>query len=457
VTDRSKQLGENRISKLLLEFSVPAIIGMLVNALYNVVDRIFVGNGVGSLAIAGITVGYPLMLIIMAFGMLIGLGANSLVSINLGKGRKDEAEHIMGNALVLLILSSLAISVLGLLFVNPLLRVFGADNTVLPYARAYIQIILAGSVFQGLSFGMNNFIRGEGNPKIAMLTMLFGAVLNAILCPIFIFGLKMGIRGSALATIVAQGLSGLWVMYYFLSGQSLLKLRKKNLRLSKKIVLAILTIGVAPFALQMAASLVNLVLNRSLVYYGGDVAISGMGIVNSIMILVMMPIIGITQGAQPIIGFNYGAMKFDRVKKTLKLATLAATILACCGFVLVEGFPKIVVMLFNHNDQALISFTVYALRVYLAMLPIIGFQIVGANYFQAVGKPKQSIFLSLSRQLILLIPAVLIMPLFFKLHGVVLAGPVSDLGSSVLTGIFVWREMRNLDKKHENSHLAQLV
>lgn len=444
--DHSKQLGEEKISRLLLRFSVPAVIGMLTNALYNVIDRIFIGNSVGALGLAGITVGFPLMLIMMAFMMLVGLGGNALVSIKLGEGKKDEAERILGNSLMLLIVISLAISALGLIFLTPLLRLFGASDNVLPFAKSFMSIILLGTFFQAVGFGMNNFIRGEGNPKTAMMTMLIGAILNTLLCPVFIFGLGMGVKGSALATVIAQGVSAFWVMRYFLSGKSSLKLKRVNLKLDQPLVTKIFALGSAPFLLQLAASLVNAVLNKSLVHYGGDIAISGMGIVSSILTLIMMPIFGLNQGVQPIIGYNYGAKQYTRVKEALKAAVIAATVVTTAGFLLVQIFPGFIIRLFTKNEIELINFSTYALRGFLLFLPIIGFQIISSGYFQAVGKPKQSAFLSLSRQLVLLIPAVLLLPLFFGLHGVVIAGPVSDLGSSVLAAILILKEIKHLDQ-----------
>ncbi|KUO76505.1 MAG: MATE family efflux transporter [Clostridia bacterium BRH_c25] len=452
--DQSKQLGEEKVSKLLLKFSIPAIIGMLVNALYNVVDRIFIGNGVGPLGIAGITIGFPIMLVIMAFGMLIGLGANSLVSIRLGEQRKEEAELILGNAMVLLIGVAMIISILGLIFLEPLLRTFGASEAVLPYAKEYLNIILLGAVAQTIGFGMNNFIRAEGNPRIAMFTMLIGAILNTILDPIFIFLFGWGIRGAAIATVLSQVVSAVWVLYYFLGGRSTLKVHARNLKLRMKIVLKIFTLGTAPFLMQLAASLLNAIMNKSLTIYGGDIAVSGMGIVSSIFMLILMPIFGINQGAQPIIGYNYGAHKFDRVKETLKLAIIAATTISCIGFIVTRIFPSQLVALFSRTDEDLIDFGARAISVFLAFLPIIGFQIVSANYFQAVGKPKHSAFLSLSRQVLVLIPALLIMPRFFGLDGLLMAGPTADLTSSIITGIFLFRELRHLDTRHEAS-LAQ--
>lgn len=453
--DQSKQLGEESVSKLLLKFSIPAIVGMLVNALYNVVDRIFIGNGVGPVGIAGITIGLPIMLVIMAFSMLIGIGANSLISIRLGEQRKDEAELILGNAFVLLIGAAVIISSAGLIFIEPLLRVFGASEAVLPYAKEYLGVILWGTVAQTIGFGMNNFIRAEGNPRIAMLTMLIGAILNTILDPIFIFIFGWGIRGAAIATVLSQIVSAVWVLYHFLGGASTLKIHRKNLKLHMKIVAKIVTLGAAPFLMQLAASVLNAIMNKSLYIYGGDIAVSGMGVVSSITMLILMPIFGINQGAQPIIGYNYGAQKYDRVKKALNLAIIAGTTVATIGFVITRLFPTQLVALFNRSDESLLDFGTMAIRTFLIFLPIIGFQIVSANYFQAVGKPRHAAGLSLSRQVLILIPALLILPKFFGLNGLLMAGPTADLTSSIITGIFLFRELKHLDVRHEESLIQE--
>lgn len=455
--DRSKQLGEEKVAKLLLKFSLPAIIGMLVNALYNVVDRIFIGNGVGSLGIAATTIAFPIMLIILGFAMLIGIGATSLISIRLGEKKKEEAEIILANGIVMLAGVSLIISVLGLVFLEPLLKLFGASEAVLPYAKEYVRIILWGSVFQCVSFGVNGFIRAEGDPKTAMVTMLIGAVLNTILDPIFIFVFKWGIAGAAYATILAQLIAAIWMFKYYFSGKSLLKLHWQNCKLNPAVVSSIFAIGSAPFAMQMAACLLTVILNNSLSLYGGDVAISGMGVIHSVITLILMPIFGINQGVQPIIGFNYGAQKFDRVKEALKLAMLAATIIVSIGFVAIQLFPEQIISVFNREDGELIAFGTHALRTFLIFLPIIGFQIIGANYFQAVGKPKQAMFLSLSRQVLLFIPALLILPRIFGLDGILMAGPASDLLSSLITGLWLWREFANLDQKHREGCLSERI
>ncbi|MDX9762215.1 MAG: MATE family efflux transporter [Desulfomonilia bacterium] len=455
--DRARQLGEQGIAGLLWRFSLPAVVGMLVHALYNVVDRIFIGRAMGSVGIAGISVAFPMMIILMAFGMLVGLGATSLISIRLGQQKKEEAETVMGNALVLFIIMSAALTILGLAFTTPILLMFGASVDILPYSREYLQIILVGTIFQSIGFGMNNFIRGEGNPNKAMSTMLIGAFLNILLDPVFIFWLDMGIRGAAIATVISQACSSALVLWYFLGGRGLLRIRARAFNLKKRIVLDIMAIGSAPFAMQMASSVVISLFNHQLRIYGGTTALSAMGIIFSILMLILMPVVGISQGAQPIIGYNYGAGNFDRVIRTLRLAALVATGVALAGFVLAMLFPALIISVFSTKDTELIIMGGPALRLFFIMLPVIGFQIVGANYFQAVGKAKQAIFLNLARQVLLLIPALLILPGFLGLNGVWLAGPVSDLGAATLTGTCLYWEIQFLKKKAGNGAFSKTV
>lgn len=449
VVEREKLLGEKEIPKLLLKFSIPAIVGMLVNALYNFVDMVFIGQGVGPLGIAGVRIGFPLIVIGMAFSMLIGIGANSLISIRLGQKRKEDAELILGNAFVTMIAIGAVLTILGLAFMEPLLKLFGASQDVMPYAKGYFRIILFGVIFQMIGMGMNNFIRGEGNPKTAMLTMLVGAVINTILDPIFIFVFGWGIEGAALATILSLMVSALWVLYYFLFGNSLLKIRKPNLRVRFDILKSIVAIGLAPFAMQLAASILVIFMNQGLAKYGGDIAVSAMGIINNIASLFMMVVFGINQGAQPIIGFNYGAQKYDRVKSALKYAIGAATVVVTIGYASINLFAPQMIGLFS-NDPELIDIGSRGLRRVLMFMPIIGFQIVSSAYFQAIGKPKQSMLLSLSRQVLILIPLVLILPKSMGLIGLFTAGPIADVSSSILTAIFLFYELKNLDKKHQD-------
>jgi putative MATE family efflux protein len=448
--DRSTQLSEGNIPYLLLKFSAPAVVGMLAQALYNVVDRVFVGQAIGPLGIAGITVSFPFMLILLAFSMLVGYGAGALVSIRLGEQRRDEAERVLGNGAVLLVGTAILLTTLGLTFLDPVLTLFGASEQVLPYARDYLQLIVLGSAFQTVGFGLNAVIRGEGNPKIAMFTLLIGSLLNAVLDPIFLFGFGWGMRGAAAATVTAQAVSALWVLSYFLRGESLLRLHVGNLRLRGSLCISIMAIGSPMFAIQMAASVMNAILNNQLRIYGGDLAISVVGIIHAVGLFIAMPVFGINQGAQPIIGYNYGAKKFNRVKKALQTAILAATAICLTGFLIVMVFPSHVIRLFNREDESLMRLGTHAIRICLIMLPIIGFQIVivSASYFLAVGKPKQAMLLGLSRQVLLLIPAILVLPYFFGLDGIWAAIPAADLGSSMLTGIWLMLELRHLRKRH---------
>ncbi|MDP4127317.1 MAG: MATE family efflux transporter [Bacillota bacterium] len=441
--NRSQQLGEEKVGKLLLSFSIPAIIGMLVNGLYNIVDRIFVGRGVGSLALSGTAISFPITLAIMAFGMLIGIGATSVISIRLGQQRKEEAERIVGNAFSFLVGISLIITILGYLFMDPLLVGLGASSEVLPYAKQYISVLLWGAIFQSVGFGMNNFIRAEGNPRIAMYTMILGAVLNTILNPIFIFGLHIGVAGSALATVISQFVTAAWVMHYFLGNKAMLKLRLRNLRPEWILVKDILAIGLSPFSMQLVGSFVTVFLNNALAIHGGDLSIAAMGVITSITMLIFMPIFGIGQGVQPILGFNYGARNYDRVKQALKLAVIGSTGVMILGFLMVELFPTALMSLFS-TDPELVRIGANGMRIYLMMLPIIGFQVTVVGYFQATGKPRKSLFLSLSRQLIFLVPMIWILPKFWGLTGVWFAGPVSDFASAILTVVWLSQDVKQL-------------
>ncbi|HOZ20939.1 MAG TPA: MATE family efflux transporter [bacterium] len=444
----AREIGEAKVSSLLIKFSVPAIVGMVVSALYNIVDRIFIGQGVGSLGIAGATLGFPIMQLQMAFGMLIGLGGNALVSIRLGEQRKNEAEKVLGNALVLITALSLLLTIPALIFLRPLLRLFGASPVSMPYAMEYMSVIVLGTVFSGIGFGLNHFIRGEGNPRVAMKTMFIGAGLNALLDPLFIFVFDMGVRGAAIATVISQAATMIWVLNYFLGRKSLLKIRRANLRLSRPLVLKIAAIGSAPFAMHIVSSIYAVIVNNQLQRFGGDLAISVMGILNSIAMLFLMPIFGINQGSQPIVGYNYGARKYDRVRTAVSLALAAASVVAFVGYLIVMLFPAGLISLFNPRDAELIAMGSHAMRIFFVLLPVIGFQVIGSSYFQAVGKPKQAMFLALSRQLVFVIPLLFILPRFFALDGVWMVSPVADLMSVLVTALLLWHELRQLGRQH---------
>lgn len=440
---RTLQLGEKKVSHLLWQFSLPAIIGMLANSLYMIINRLFVGNVVGADAISGMSVTMPISFILMAFGMLVGIGAGSLISIRLGEQKKDEAEQILGNALTLLLIIAMVLSGGLLLSLDYLLTSFGASPNILPYGHQFISIILWGSAFQFISFGLGSTIRSEGNPRISMNIMLINAGLNIVLDYIFVYLLNLGMPGTAVATVISQAISALLVIRHFLSPASVLRLRPKNLTLRTHLILSIFAIGIAPFSMQLIQSVISIIFNQSLAGYGGDAAIGAFGIVNTVTMFILMPVFGINQGAQPIIGYNYGAKNYQRVKEALIQAIIWATIIVSGGYIMIELFATQLMGAFSSN-QDLINIGAHGMRILLLFLPVVGFQIVSANFFQAVGQALTSMILSMLRQVIMLIPLLLILPNFFGLNGIWYASAASDLISAGVTGIVLFVQLRNL-------------
>lgn len=445
-------LGSEKISRLLLKFSVPAIVGMMVNALYNIVDRIYIGNSptLGANGIAGITIGFPIMIIQLSLGILFGVGGATLFSMKLGEKKEEDAENALGNAFTVLVLAGVVYMTLGQIFLSRLMTLFGASPKILPYSMEYMRVIFFGAVFQITSMGMNNFIRADGNPKLAMYTMFLGAGTNIVLDPIFIYALDMGMAGAALATILSQFFSFTWVVSYFLGKRSRHKLRIKNMKVKPRLIFKITTLGLPGFSLQLASSLLNAVLNRNLLAYGGDLAVSGMGIINSLQTLFIMPIIGLNQGVQPIISFNFGARKFDRVKEAAKLAIKAATITVILGFSISRLFPEQLISLFNREPE-LLNFGKTALLSWFLCMPLVGFQVIGANFFQAIGRAKTAMFLTLSRQLIFLIPAIIVFPRLWGIEGLFYAAPFADFISFITTAAFFYMGMKTLEKSFKES------
>ena len=440
-------LGKAPIEKLLLKYSIPAIIGMIVNALYNIVDRMFIGRipHVGSLALTGVGITMPIMSIILAFGMLIGIGSTANISLNLGRGNKRDAERLIGSALTLSVIIGITLTIIGLIFLNPILNIFGASDNTLIYAKQYLIVILLGSTFSILSFALSSTVRADGNPKMASFTMIIGCIANVILDYLFVFVFNMGIKGAAFATVISQIISSFMLLYYYTLGKSNLKLKLQNLKLSKRLVLITFAIGIAPFATQIANSLVQVVANNSLKAYGNDLSIGAMTIISSINMIFFMPIFGINQGCQPIIGFNYGAKKYNRAKKTFIVAAISATIICTIGGILIQAFPKFAISLFN-NDPELTAVSVKGVRLYLLMMPIVGINIVSTSYFQSIGKAKISMFVSLLRQVILLIPFTIILPLFMGLDGIWAAGACADFLSVLITVLLLISEFKSLNK-----------
>ncbi|MDR0374673.1 MAG: MATE family efflux transporter [Treponema sp.] len=455
-TQSADRLGTEPVGKLLLKFSIPAIVGMMVNALYNVVDRVFVGRGVDEVALGGLSLILPLMTIFLAFAMLFGIGAANMISMRLGQGRKDDAENALNHCFWLLLGIGLVIMVLGLVFMEPILSVLGAQegSAALGYAREYFRIILYGAVFSMVGFGFSHCTRAQGFPTVTMISMFIGAGLNMILDPIFIFYFKWGVKGAAWATIISQFVSAIWILSFSFSKKAVIRLEFKTFKPSLAMAGEIMAFGSAQFLLQFVMSGVQLLYNASMGWYGaealgvangGDIALSGMNIAGSIVMMILMPIFGINQGVQPILGYNYGAKKYRRVHRAYALAVGAATVICAVGFVLTQAFPLELVKLFAPDGSAaLFQFAPWALRAMTAMLLVDGFQIVSSNLFVVTGRPRTSILLSMLRQFIALIPCMLIFGKVWGLWGVAASGPVADGFSCVITAVFIAFELKKL-------------
>jgi len=441
-TQSPNKLSTDKIGKLIWEYSVPSIVGMVVMSVYNIVDRIFIGQGVGALAISGLALTFPFMILLQAFGMLIGAGAASRISINLGEGNTARAEKVLGNALTLTLVISGGVSIIAFLLMDYLLALFGGTALTIQYAKDYMQIIIPASVLSATLYGFNNIMRASGFPKKAMYTMLIGAVVNIILDPLFIFVFKWGIQGAAIATVISFVVGSWWVLTHFNLPVSHIKFRKANLKLQKDVVYSIINIGMSPFSMQIATSIVVILINSTLIRYGGDLAIGAYGIVNSLAILIIMVVLGLNQGTQPIIGFNYGAGLYDRMFRTVKLAIYIGTFLTTTGFLLGIFFSDFSVGLFTTDDE-LTAIAANALRITIFMFPVVGFQIVISNFFQSIGRAKVSIFLSLTRQFIFLIPSIILLPPLFGLNGAWAAMPLSDGLATLTAGYTFYRFYKN--------------
>jgi len=442
----STRLGKEKIGKLLVSLSVPATMGMTVNALYNLVDTIFVGRGVGAVAIGALTVSFPIQMIIMAFAIMIGMGSASAISRSLGANNIERADNITGNSFFSIVVFSSIIAILGLTFTEPLLRLVGATDTILPYARDYITIIFYGSVFRSFAMSTNNLIRAEGNAKVAMISMIIGAGSNIVLDPIFIFIFKMGVKGAALATIIAQFFAFLYIMRYLYSGKSSLKVRFHHLKPRLDIIKEIITVGMASFFRHISGGITGIIINSSLSILGGDAALIIVGILIRVTMFVFMPLFGVVQGMQPIIGFNYGAKQYKRVKETIKLSILVTTILATLGWCFIELFPSHIFSIFT-SESEIIEKGIPVIRIAISMIPLIGIQIVGAALFQSLGKAVQTLILSLLRQVLLFTPLVIILPRVFGLGimGIWISYPIADFLSVILTVFYLRSELKKMN------------
>ena len=446
-------LGKSSISKLLWYYSLPSLIGTLVGALYNIIDRIYIGQGVGALAISGLALTFPIMNLLGAFGMLVGHGAAARVSLLLGNGNTREANAILPNTFTLAIFFYLIVSSLCYIFLDSILYAFGGSELTIPYAREYMKIIIPGHIFTSLSYAYTNIMRASGHPMRAMNTLILGALLNVILDPIFIFAFNMGIKGAAYATVLSMPISCLWIMHYFFRKDNTLSFRVQNTNnsssliphssLNIKLMFSILSIGLSSFLLHTATSLVNVLMNHALQNYGGDLAIGAFGIMTSFTSLIVMAIVGMAQGMQPILGYNYGAQLFYRVRETLKICIIIATIITTIGCIFAVSFPNLIARCFT-SDSELLHITTNGLRIYTSTFFVVGFHIIVTNYFQSIGRAGISIFLSLSRQILLLIPFILIFPPLLNLNGAWLAQPISNIISAAIAVIILFLHLKKL-------------
>lgn len=449
---REVNLGEEPIGRLLMTLAVPAITSQLVNALYNMVDRMYIGHipEIGSTALTGVGVCFPLIMIISAFASLIGMGGAPRASIYMGKKDNKTAEKIMGNCFTALVIIAVILTAVVLLFQEPLLYLFSASSETIGYAKEYMSIYAVGTIFVQITLGMNAFISAQGFSKISMLTVVIGAVTNIVLDPVFIFLFDMGVAGAALATILSQALSAVWAVWFLCGKKTVLRLKKENLRIRLSLLMPCVGLGVAPFVMQSTESILLLCFNSSLLKYGGNLAVGAMTILSSVMQFAMLPLQGLTQGGQPIISFNYGAGNMARVKKAFQIQTVCCFTFAFVLWAAVELAPGLFVAVFT-NDPQLAELTKWALRIYMACVLLMGIQISCQQSFIALGNSRVSAFLAIFRKIIVLIPLIYILPMLLedKVFAVFLAEPVADAVAVTTTSALFYREFKKLTKKEE--------
>lgn len=451
IEKQQNPLGYEPVQKLLAQFALPAVISMLVSAVYNIVDQIFIGQGVGFLGNAATTVSFPIVTIMLSISTLLGAGGSAYAAIKLGEKREEEAERTLGNVFMLLLAAGVLLAAVGLIFLDPILHLFGATSQNLEYSRDYASIILIGAPFNMLSVGLSNMARTDGNPRLSMYSMVIGCALNTVLDPIYIFIFGWGVKGAAIATITSQILSAVVLTVYFLS-RGKMRLRRANLRPAGHICKTVIALGVSSCITQLASTILQIAMNNSLVYYGnqspvgGDIALSAMGIVVKVSAILIAVDIGIGIGSQPILGFNRGANQPRRIKQTYRIAVTMATIVSTTGWLVCILAPQLLLRLFGSGGQLFTDFAVKCMRIFMFGVFCSGFQIVTTSYFQATGQPLKASALSMLRQLILLIPLILVLPPFMGLDGILYAGPIADITAGILVFCFAVHEMRRLDR-----------
>lgn len=434
---KSTDLGKGSVGKILLRLALPAILAQLVNVFYNIVDRIFIGRmPSGDIAMAGVGIAFPIIMLVSAFSALIGMGGAPLAAIKMGEGDNEGAEKIMGNSFSMLLILGTILTILFMIFKEPILWAFGASEATINFALDYLNLYLIGTIFVQIALGMNPFIYTQGFAKIGMSTVITGAVINIILDPIFIFVFDMGVKGAALATIIAQIVSALWVLHFLIGHKSIIKIKRKYLVPDLNIVLSIMALGVSPFIMHSTESIVLIALNNKVQMYGGDLAVGAMTIMSSIMQIITLPIIGLSQGAQPIISYNYGAGNLHRVKKTFKILFINCITYTIIMWALLMLFPKVFVSIFN-NKPELLQITSMSIRIFFSGILLFGAQIACQQTFLALGQAKISLIMALLRKVVLLIPLIFILPMFFenKLKAVLLAEPIADVLAAITTSI----------------------
>ena len=443
------ELGTKPVGKLLIQYALPAIVAMTAASLYNIVDSIFIGQGVGPFAISGLAITFPFMNLSSAFGAAVGVGSSTYISVKLGQKDYKTAENILGNTVVLNLIIGITFSIVCLTFLNPILRFFGASDTTIPYARDFMSVILLGNVFSHMYFGMNAVLRAGSKPKQAMLATIFTVVMNIILDYFFIMVFHWGIKGAAYATVISQVIALIWQIWVFSNKKELLHFKRGIYGLKKDIVKNIIGVGISPFAMNVCACVVVIFINQQLVHYGNDLDVGAYGISNKIGFIFVMFVMGVNQGMQPIAGYNYGAQQLDRMMHVVKLAIIVATIIMTTGWLIAMFMPYYCSRLFT-KDATLIGLGIKAIRINLLAFPIIGCQMVITNFFQSIGKVKISIFLSLSRQLLLLLPLLAILPLIYGLNGVWYAMPTSDVCASIIAAFMMMAYMKKFKNQHKN-------
>lgn len=442
------ELGQKPVGKLLAQYALPAIIAMTAASLYNIIDRVFIGQVVGKMAISGLAITFPFMNLAAAFGAAVGIGASTTISVKLGQKDYKSAENILGNTITLNLIIGLAFGGICLIFLDPILRFFGASDATLPYARDYMQVILAGNVFSHMYFGMNAILRAASKPRMAMFATIFTVIMNILFDIVFILWLHWGIKGAAFATIISQVIALCWQMKLFANKNELLHLKQGIYKLKSNLVKNIISIGISPFLMNACACIIVIFINNQLVKFGGNLAVGAYGVANSIAMIFIMFVIGLNQGMQPIAGYNYGAQKYDRMMQVVKLSIITATCIMFIGWSLAMFAPYYCVRLFT-KDPELIQRSIKAISIIMMMYPFIGCQMVITNFFQCIGKVKVSIFLSLSRQLLFLLPLLVILPNFYNINGVWAAIPTSDFIAVVVSITIMTIYLRRLKKEQK--------